>query len=326
MVQRTFDYVGTNPLRLGISSCLIGEKVRFNGGHVRDAILEDTLGRYVDWVPICPEVEIGMGIPRETIRLTGHQNEPQLIAPKSQTNHTTNMKQWTQSYLKQLSTSNLDGYVLKKDSPSCGLFRVRIYDTDTTYSRNGTGLFARELTTTFPLLPVEEEGRLHDPKLRENFIERLFAYSEWRQLTTDNPTIPNLIAFHTAHKSTLMAHQPRNQTALGRIVAQVKPQTLQATLEEYSSLFMETMTFIATTKQHTNVLQHLIGFLKTYLPSEDKFELLDLIEQYRNKQIPLIVPVTLLQHHLRKYSVPDWVKTQTYLNPYPRELSLRNHV
>lgn len=313
-------------LRIGISSCLLGEKVRFNGGHVRDVLLENTLGHYVDWIPSCPEIEIGMGVPRETIRLTGEANDPKLIAPKSETDHTNNMKQWAQTYVQGLRKVSLDGYVLKKDSPSCGLFRVRVYDGDTTYSRNGTGIFARALVTAFPLLPVEEEGRLHDPKLRENFIERLFAYSRWRDLATSSPNVSSLIAFHSKHKSTLMAHHPRNQTTLGRIVAHAKKQTLHRSLDDYGILFMTTMTYIATTKKHSNVLHHLMGFLKNHLSSNDKLEMLELIEQYRIQQVPLIVPLTLLNHHLRKYPVPDWIKDQTYLNPYPKELSLRNHV
>ena len=316
----------TKTLRIGISSCLLGEKVRFNGGHVRDVLLENTLGHYVDWIPTCPEVEIGMGIPRETIRLTGDSNDPSLIAPQTETDHTNHMTQWSQVYVAGLHKLDLDGYVLKKDSPSCGLFRVRIYESDKHYTRTGTGIFARELVTSLPLLPVEEEGRLHAPKLRENFIERLFAYSAWRNLTTNTPSVARLITFHAMHKSTLMAHHPRNQTALGRIVAQATKHTLRESIKEYGNLFMTSMTYIATTKKHTNVLHHLMGFLKHHLSSHDKLEMLDLIEQYRMQQVPLVVPITLLNHHLRKYPVPDWVQDQTYLNPYPKELSLRNHV
>jgi len=324
--QSHLDSINHPSVRLGISSCLLGEKVRFNGGHMKDSFLLDTLGRYVEWVPVCPEVEIGMGIPRENIRLIGDPQSPRLAAPKSGTDYTDTMKQWAGMRVNQPDFMGIHGYILKSNSPSCGLFRVRVYANPTAPSRNGQGMFAQKLVVTFPLLPVEEEGRLHDAKIRENFVERIFVYQRWQQLLDDNPTRSKLVFFHTSHKSTLMAHDPRSQAELGRLVANQKHRSIAAVISEYGMLLMNTTKIVATNRKHANVLLHLLGFLKTHLDYADKEELLELITEYRLGYIPLVVPLTLLQHHLHRNPVPDWVKQQVYLNPYPKELSLRNHV
>lgn len=313
-------------IRLGISTCLLGENVRFDGGHKQDLFLIKTLGRYVEWVPVCPEVEIGLGTPRESMRLVGDPEAPRLLAPKSGSDHTKTMRTWAQTRLEELAALNLHGYVLKKDSPSCGLFRVRVYGEKGMPARTGQGIFARELVTRLPLLPVEEEGRLHDMHLRENFIEQVFAFYRWTGMLDKEARPAGLVRFHTAHKMTIMAHSPRHLQGMGRLVAQAGSRSWESVVTKYGEFFMETLRTLSTPKKHTSVLHHLMGYVKKALSSADKVELLGLIEDYRRGLVPLVVPLTLLQHHFRRHPVPDWVHQQVYLNPYPKEMMLRNHV
>lgn len=221
---------------------------------------------------------------------------------------------------------NLHGFVFKKDSPSSGLFRVRLYDKNGVPNREGQGIFAGEFVKRFPLLPVEEEGRLHDMRLRENFIERVFIYRRWTQLLEQEPTPGGLVRLHTTLKLTLMAHSPAHYQELGQLVAQAGKLPWPELTDTYARQLMEGMRILATPGKHANVLQHLMGYLKEQLSPEDKQELLGLIEDYRNGLTPLIVPLTLLRHHLNRHPVPDWVHQQVYLHPYPKELLLRNHV
>ena len=314
-------------LRLGVSACLLGQEVRFDGGHKHMPFLTRILGDFVEWVPVCPEVEMGMSIPRETIRLVGTPENPRLIAPKSGTDHTEAMQTWSQKRLKELGALDLDGYVLKKDSPSCGLFRVRVYDLQTDMPhRDGRGLFAQILIDSLPLLPVEEEGRLNDLPLRENFIERIFAWYRWKKVLAENPTPGSLVAFHTAMKMSLLAHSPRHYREMGQLVAQAGARPWAELVAHYAPLLMAGLQVLPTPGKHVNVLMHLMGFVKDALTPADKAELLDIFESYRQRLVPLIVPITLLKHHLKRHPVPDWVHQQVYLNPYPMELMLRNHV
>ncbi len=313
-------------IRLGVSACLLGQEVRFDGGHKRDELLLHTLGHHVEWVPVCPEVEVGLGVPRETLYLIGKAENPRLVVTKSGQDHTQVMQSWAHQRLEQLASLNLHGYILKKSSPSCGLFRVKVYDGHKVPARSGQGIFARELVTRLPLLPVEEEGRLHDPRLRENFIERIFAYHNWTRLVQVSATPRDLVAFHTAHKLTLMAHSPRAQTELGGLVAQAGHRRINSVLEEYGRRFMQALSALATNRKHATVLFHLMGFLKKHLDRDDKAEVVGVIEDYCQGLVPLIVPITLLRHRLRRYPVPDWIHEQAYLNPYPKEILLRNHV
>lgn len=313
-------------VRLGVSSCLLGEEVRYNGGHTLDRYLVGTLGRFVEWTSVCPEVEIGLPIPRETLRLVGDPDAPRLIAPKSGSDYTEQMQAWAQGRAEELAAARLHGFVFKKNSPSSGLFRVRVYDGNGMPRRVGMGMFPREVTKRFPLLPVEEEGRLHDMDLRENFIERIFAYYRWTEMLDREPTPGDLVKFHSAHKLTLMAHSPKHYTEMGRLVARAGTEPWEELTARYGAMLMEGLGVMATRGKHVNVLQHLMGFLKSTLSSEDKAELLGLIEDYRQGLLPLIVPLTLLKHHLNRYPVPEWVHEQVYLNPYPKELMLRNHV
>jgi uncharacterized protein YbgA (DUF1722 family)/uncharacterized protein YbbK (DUF523 family) len=313
-------------IRLGISTCLLGESVRYDGGHKLDRFLVNTLGRYVQWVPVCPEVEMGLPTPRESMRLVGDPENPRLIAPKSGTDHTDAMKAWAHKRAEQLATAQLHGFVFKKNSPSSGLFRVKVYDEHGMPRRIGTGMFPRAVMAHFPLLPLEEEGRLNDMPLRENFIERIFVYYRWTEMLGEEPTPGGLVKFHTAHKLTLMAHSPKHYQEMGRLVARAGNEPWEELTASYGTMLMEGLGVMGTRGKHTNVLQHLMGFLKNHLASEDKQELLGLIEDYRQGLLPLIVPLTLLKHHLNRHPVPDWVHQQVYLNPYPKELMLRNHV
>ena len=313
-------------LRLGVSTCLLGENVRYNGGHARDRYVKGVLGQYAEWVPVCPEVECGLPTPRESMRLVGDPENPRLIMPKSGRDQTERMRTWAETKLDQLASARLDGFIFKKNSPSSGAFRVKVYDKNGVPQRTGSGMFAGAFMDRFPNLPVEEEGRLNDARLRENFIERIFAHCRWRQLLETDPTTGGLVAFHTSVKLALMAHSPRHYQELGRLVARVGTMDWGEAAEQYETGYMEGLKVLATRGRHANVLQHLMGYLKDHLRSEDKQELLGLIEDYRQGMVPLIVPITLFNHHLARNPVPDWVHVQTYLHPYPRELMLRNHV
>jgi len=316
----------THTIRLGISTCLLGENVRYDGGHKLDRFLVNTMGRFVEWVPVCPEVEIGLPIPRESMRLVGEPEAPRLIAPKSGHDYTERMLTWARERLEQLAAVKLHGFVFKRGSPSSGLYRVKVYTEAGMPSKIGTGIFPREVMKRFPLLPLEEEGRLHDMHLRENFIDRVFAYYRWTHMLEKNPTPGSLVRFHTAHKLTVLSHSPRHYRELGPLVAQGRKASWDKLTADYGSIMMAGLQVLTTPGKHVNVIQHLMGFLKKDLSAEDKAELLELTESYRNRLVPLIVPLTLLRHHLNRQNVPEWVYQQVYLNPYPNELMLRNHV
>lgn len=315
----------SRPVRVGISSCLLGNEVRYDGGHKRDRFLTDTLGQFFEWVPVCPEVELGLGTPRETLRLVGDPGGPRLIFAKTGEDQTDAMQTWAGVRLEQLARLDLCGYILKSDSPSCGMERVRLYGPSGIPGKNGVGIFARALMARFPLLPVEEEGRLHDLALRENFVERVFCYRRWRDLVAGRLTPGRLVAFHAAHKLLLLAHSPKHVAELGRLVAAAKhlpPAELEA---RYGALFMTALRVRATAKKQVNVLHHILGYLKRDLDGRDKTELLALISDYHRGLVPLVVPLTLLKHHLARIRVP-YLADQIYLSPHPKELMLRNHV
>jgi len=314
-------------VRIGMSACLTGQEVRYNGGHLNDSFLMGTFSKYVEWVPVCPEVEIGMGVPREEIRLTGDPAHPKLVGSRSGQDHTVKMLNWAGKRVTELADENLDGFIFAKESPSCGLYRVRVYpDNNPVPVRNGTGMFARALTENMWDLPVEENGRLHDSRIRENFIEQIFTRRRWRRMLETDPSPNGLVKFHTAHKLTFMAHSNKYYREAGRLVAVAGTLPWKALIAQYSMLMVDCLRCIATPKRNTNVLLHLMGYLKRDLSTEDKQEMLDLIEAYRMENLPLIVPLTLLRHHLNRNPVPEWVNQQVFLSPYPEELMLRNHV
>ena len=313
-------------LRIGISSCLLGDGVRFDGGHKRDAFLTETLAPFVEWVRVCPEVEVGMGIPRETLRLVRVGGDTRMITTRTAVDYTDSMRAYAARRTSELESENLRGYVLKKDSPSCGMERVKVYDpAGTAPVRTGVGLYAALLKTRFPALPIEEEGRLQDPVLRENFIERVFAYDRLRALFDARWTLNGVVAFHSAHKMALLAHSTTAYQELGRLVAAGKAFARTELRSGYEQLFMRTLARPATPARHTNVLQHMAGHLKKVLDAESKRELGACIDEYRRELVPLIVPLTLLRHHVRVHAVA-YLSGQTYLEPHPRELMLRNHV
>ena len=313
-----------HPIRIGVSSCLLGAKVRFDGGHKKDDFLVNTFGAWVEWVPVCPEVEVGMGIPRESVRLVRKGGDVRMVAPKSGDDWSEAMRAYSAQRVEKLATAELTGYVLKKDSPSCGMERVKVYG-DGMPTRSGRGLFPEALLARFPNLPVEEEGRLCDPGLRDNFVERVFAYHRLRRFFSSRWTVGGLVAFHAAHKLQLMAHAPRNYGALGRLVARAKGLPREELRESYETEFMQGLKVIATTRRNANVLHHILGYFKKLLDGETRTELLGLIEDYRRGLVPLIVPITLIRHFVRRYSVA-YLAGQVYLEPHPKELMLRNHV
>jgi uncharacterized protein YbgA (DUF1722 family)/uncharacterized protein YbbK (DUF523 family) len=312
-------------VKIGISTCLLGESVRYDGGHQLDRFLRDTLGQYVEYVPVCPEVECGMPIPRESMHLEGDSSAPRLVTSRSKRDVTEQMLSWAQSRMAELELEKLCGFIFKSNSPSSGMERVKVFDRNGMPRKIGVGVFAGLFMKHFPLLPVEEDGRLHDPVLRENFIERIFVFKRWREMMEQHGGVGSLVEFHTRHKLLIMAHSTKHNKLMGKLVAGAKEMSSAELYGQYPSLLMEALKFRATVKKHVNVLQHLMGYFKKELSPDEKQELLELIEHYRQGHFPLIVPVTMINHYVRKYSQP-YLRDQYYLNPHPLELQLRNHV
>ena len=300
--------------------------MRFDGGHKNDPFLVNTFGRFVEWVPVCPEVEAGFGTPREAMRLVPHDDHVRLLTVKTHRDVTAQLDGYARRRVVQLTSEGLSGYVLKKDSPSCGMERVKLYDPrGGASSRSGRGLFAARLCDRFSDLPIEEEGRLSDPRLRENFIARVFAYWRLQGLFGTRWTVGDLLRFHTAHKLILMAHSLPAYRQLGQLVAGARTVPRKALETRYRSAFMAALSAIATTRRHTNVLQHMAGYFKGQLDAASREELQGAIEDYRRELVPLIVPVTLIRHHVRTLSIA-YLADQLYLEPHPKELMLLNHV
>jgi uncharacterized protein YbgA (DUF1722 family)/uncharacterized protein YbbK (DUF523 family) len=311
-------------IRVGISACLLGQNVRYDGGHQHDRYITDTLGRWFEWVPVCPEVEYGLPVPREAMRLVGDPKNPRLVTIRSHIDHTDGMLAWANRRFATLGAAGLCGFIFKSRSPSSGMADVKVYGESGMAVKKGVGIFAGALMTRFPLLPVEDEGRLNDPLLRENFIERIFVYRRWRELESRGGGMKEFVAFHAEHKLLILSHSPKHLTALGRLVAnpdRMKPLVLR---EAYLRSLMEGLRLNATTAKQTNVLQHMAGYFKKRLLPDEKEELALLIEQYRQGLLPLIVPVTLISHYVRLYGEP-YLQKQIYLHPHPSELMLRNH-
>lgn len=309
--------------RLGISACLLGHPVRFDGGHKNNRFISEKLAEYFDFVPVCPEVESGMSTPRPTIQLRQRDDGIHLVMSKQpHKDLTAQMKGYAESRLESLS--EVDGYLFKKDSPSCGVFRVPVVVNDEGYrNREGTGLFAKAFMDRYPLIPVEEEGRLNDASLRENFLERVYAYRRWNSIDDPEHNLQGFIEFHTRHKLMLMARGSQHYQELGRMVAGVRRSDLSARRDAYISRFMQVMQITTLRGRQVNVLQHIMGYLKDTLSREDKQELLSTFEAYRNSYLPLITPITLLRHHLRVHP-QAYINQQYYLNPCPDNLALRS--
>lgn len=310
------------PIRVGISSCLVGDHVRFDGGHKRDAYINGTLSKYFEFVPVCPEVEIGLGTPREPIRLVDTPAGTRVLGVRNSDLDVTDL-------LVQLGTrraqelTDISGYIFKRGSPSCGMERVKVYGPSGMASKSEAGMYARTFMQHQPLLPTEEEGRLGDPVLRENFMTRVFVYHRWQLLLKNKLTPAGIVDFHTRHKLLLMAHSQAAYRRMGRLVANVGRADLKQVATEYSTELMTALKRRAGRKSHFNVLQHLTGYLRKAIDDEDRAELHETLEAYKNGYVPLVVPITLLKHHFRRHPHP-YVRNQYYMDPHPTELMLRN--
>ena len=311
--------------RIGISSCLLGNEVRWNSGHKLDKYLTRTLGNFVEYVPVCPEVEAGFGVPRESFRLVGDPENPRLVTLKSKTDHTDRMLAWAGKRVKELEKEDLCGFVFKSDSPSSGMIRVKVYNEKGMPHKVGVGIFARAFMEHFPLIPVEDDGRLHDPLIRENFILQIFTMKRWRDHLTRKRGMGNLVDFHTRNKLLILSHSPKHYRLMGKLVAGGKSIPIGELYQQYQTMLMEGLKLKTTISKNSNVLQHLMGYFKKQLSADEKQELLEIFDQYRKEFVPLLVPITLINHYVRKYDQP-YLKQQTYLNPHPLELKLRTHV
>ena len=314
---------GKSKILIGVSSCLLGNKVRFDGGHKHDRYITGTLGTFFDYIAVCPEVECGLPIPREAMRLVGDPEKPLLLTSRSGVDHTERMNSWAQTRVRQLAGEDLCGFIFKSKSPSSGMERVKVYDKNGMPKAVGVGLFARAFKEAFPLIPVEEEGRLHDMILRENFIESVFVYRRWRAVAKDF-SLAKLVNFHTEHKMLLRAHSEKHYRELGRIVAQAGVLDPLELLDTYQEQLMAAMQLKATVKKHVNVLLHIMGHFKKQISSDEKQELLEVIDSFKNYYVPLVVPITMMNHYVRKYG-DAYLQKQYYLKPQPTELKLRNH-
>jgi uncharacterized protein YbgA (DUF1722 family)/uncharacterized protein YbbK (DUF523 family) len=310
-----------NKIPIGISSCLIGHNVRFDSGHKRDSYIVGTLGEFFEFYPFCPEVAIGLGIPRPTIHLVKINNDIRCVGIKDPDNDVTGRLR-DYATQEQPAFADLCGYILKKDSPSCGMERVKVF-TGGQPSKEGVGIYAEEMMRNNPLLPVEEEGRLGDAGLRENFIQRVYIFHRWKQLLADGLTANGLMAFHARHKLIIMSHA--DYRGLGQLLAGMGKDNVAQIAGEYIRKLMKLLKIVVTRGNHVNVLQHIQGYLKKELSADDKAELCEIIERYRNGEVPLIVPITLLKHHFRKSPDP-YIENSYYMSPYPQELRLINQL
>lgn len=310
--------------KIAVSSCLLGEEVRYDGGHKNNRYVSRVLVDYFDFVPLCPEVAIGLGIPRPTIRLVQEGDE---VRARSHADSADDYTEVLAGYGRKMAASltRVSGYILKKDSPSCGMERVKVYPPEPARppEKNGVGIYAGVILEALPNLPVEEEGRLTDPRLRENFIERVFLYASWQALLARGLTPKGLVEFHTVHKFAILAHDETVYRQLGQIVARAGSVPIEECAESYIALLMQGMKTLTTPKKHANVLMHIMGFFKEDLEKDDKAELLRLIEAHREGLVPVIVPITLINYFRKKYP-NEYIEGQTYLEPHPPELMLRN--
>jgi uncharacterized protein YbgA (DUF1722 family)/uncharacterized protein YbbK (DUF523 family) len=315
-----------NKIKIGVSSCLVGEKVRWNGDHKQNHFVREVLSDYFHYVSVCPEMEVGMGVPRETVALYGDLNKSRMISKKTQTDWTVPMESYIKERISSLTHDDLCGYIFKSKSPSCGLGRVPVYaEFGSDSVRHGPGIFAKAFTNKFPLVPTEDEGRLNDPLIRENFIVKVFSFSRLKDLFKNNFSIGELVRFHTQQKFLLLAHSRKYYDELGHLVAKSKSLSKEALKNEYGNTFMKALTFKATPKKNSDVLLHMFGFFKKVLSHVEKEDILNTIQDYRKGLLPLIVPVTLIRHQVHKHNI-EYLKDQVYLNPHPKELMLRNHV
>lgn len=316
------NMAGLEKIPVGISSCLLGEEVRFDGGHKQDSYILGTLANYFTFQPVCPEVAIGLPIPRPPIRLVQYEEGIHVVGVKDPSVDVTDR---LHDYGRKMASemNGISGFIFKRASPSCGMERVKVYAPDGRSIDKAAGAFAEEIKKGQPLLPTEEEGRLGDPGLRENFIMRVFVYHRWQQLIAGGITPQKLIDFHSDHKYLVMAHNQSAYKRMGKMLANAGKEHLRELAAEYVTELMSALARPAPRRQHVNVLQHLLGYLKNQLDAEDKAEMLEVIEHYRDGIVPLVVPITLLKHHFRRHP-HEYIERQVYLSPHPHELMLRN--
>jgi uncharacterized protein YbbK (DUF523 family)/uncharacterized protein YbgA (DUF1722 family) len=304
--------------QVGVSSCLLGQPVRFNGGHSRNRFIADVLARYVEWVPVCPEIEIGLGAPRESLHLTGEGH----LVSKSGQDHTAAVA--SLAGRRRTELDGLSGYVVKSRSPSCGLYSVRVHAGGRIVTGNGRGVFAEQLLAADPLLPAEEEGRLNDPLLRESFVEQVGARARLNQLFGRPWRLRNLIGFHASQKLQLMAHDPVRAHRAGHLVATARGRPDDEVRAGYTALFGEALARRVGHSRHCNAMHHAFGLVSDHLDDTRRHDVLGTIEAYRRGEVPLSVPVTLLRHHAEGCRAV-YLAGQTYLDPFPAGLGLRNH-
>jgi uncharacterized protein YbgA (DUF1722 family)/uncharacterized protein YbbK (DUF523 family) len=312
-------------IKLGVSACLLGENVRYDGGHSHDRFLTDTLGQYIEYVPVCPEVEAGLPVPREAMHLEGDPVSPRLMTINTRQDMTDLLQKWARRRVIELEKNDLCGFIFKSKSPSSGMERVKVYNDKVVPVKKGVGLFAGIFMEHFPLLPVEDEGRLCDPILRNNFVERIFVFKRWSGLLTQKKSMGSLIDFHTSHKLLILSHSPGHYKTMGQFLAKAKAIPIKELYGQYQTILMEALKLKATPKKNANVLMHMMGYFKKQLSPGEKAELLEVIDNHRKGYLPLIVPITLINHYMRKYN-QAYLQQQVFLNPHPLELQLRNHI
>lgn len=301
-------------LKIGISACLIGKKVRYDGSHKHDHYLTDTLGRFIQWIPVCPEVEAGLPIPRKPMHLEGDLESPRIVLNKTREDITGTINKWIALKIKELKKDDLSGFIFKSSSPSCGIREIKVYDPQVKKTRMGKGIFALAFIKEFPNIPVEDEKALYNPHKRENFLERVVGYKRWVDFKRSKKTIKDLIDFHSRQKYNLMAHSQKHLILLGRLVASAKDYSIKELFDKYEGLYLEVLTKQASPAKHYNLLQHIIGYLKKYLQRDELEELREALEGYRKGKLQLIIPITLINHYVRMFNI-EYLKNQYYLNP-----------
>jgi uncharacterized protein YbgA (DUF1722 family)/uncharacterized protein YbbK (DUF523 family) len=311
-------------IRIGVSKCLLGEQVRYDGQHKHDHFITDTLGRFFEFVGVCPEVECGLGVPRESMRLIGDPADPRLVTTRTGLDLTARMQDWVARRVAELEREDLGGFIFKSRSPSSGMENVKVYNDKGGFSGKAPGLFAKAFMAQFPTLPCEDEGRLNDPDLRENFIERVFTLWRFRQALRASPTLATLMTFHARNKLLIQSHHETLMREMGREVASLKAREARAHIPQYEAKLMRALKTLATVRKHTNILQHMLGYLRDGVDDADRKELAGIVEDYHRELVPLIVPVTMFRHYVARHGIA-YLQDQYYLNPHPLELKLRNH-
>ncbi|MBW1996665.1 MAG: DUF523 and DUF1722 domain-containing protein [Deltaproteobacteria bacterium] len=311
-------------IRVGISSCLLGNPVRYDGGHAHDPHLSNTWGQYMELVPVCPESEAGLGVPREPMRLVGNGRPPRLVTVNTGRDMTRKIEAWARKRVRELESEDLWGFIFKSNSPSCGMARVKEYTGKGSPAKRGVGLFARIFIEHYPLVPCEEETGLHDPASRENFIERVFTLGRWRRFLDQGKALIRLVEFHRRHKYLILSHSPRHYREMEGLINEGRSTRRSEVPGHYGELLMKALLLKATVRKHARVLQHMVGLLKRHMSSQEKEVLADVMKSYSQGLLPLIVPLTLVNHYVEKYDQPH-LKEQVYLRPHPLELKLRNH-